>query len=464
MAILTKYILKYRVTDDETLMINSLTSALDVIDNETRLKIENMENGIKDISRDEDSDLFDQLAGRGYIFDNIEAERTTIEKYRVINEELTKRRRNTSFTICPTMGCNLRCIYCFESDDQHGDCSILTDDQLDGIFKYIRETLDQHLDLDEGHKKSLSIPTINLFGGEPLLKRNFHVVNRVMEFAVENKIGVKIITNGTTIPFYKELLEKYKEFIQIQITVDGDKDIHDKRRIHADGKGTFDKICSSIDTILEIGIKVSLRINVDKMNIQTLDKLEKVIVEKKWNENSMFIPYASPVLDFSGDGNNILTEHEMLDTLLNEGYYGAEDSFIKHIIACSIGFSKMFFDGNAKMKPWKMDYCEATTCSNFCFTPDGKITTCLTYVGKGNNIIGTFDKDGVKLDPEKFKLWSERNVFRIEKCNDCKYAFMCGGGCPVAALEQNNNIDDVVCSDIEKTLERYVHHIKKKIG
>ena len=464
MAILTKYILKYRLSDDETLLINSLTSAKDIIDNETRIKIENMENGINDIDYNDDAELFSQLKDRGYIFDSAEAEKTTIKKYEIMNEELAKRRRNTSFTICPTMGCNLRCVYCFESDNQHRDCSVMTDDQLDGIFKYITEKLSEYTDLEENHKKLLQMPTINLFGGEPLLNQNFHVVKRILEFASNNSIGVKIITNGTTIPFYAELLTQYKNsIIQIQVTVDGDEDIHNQRRIYANGKGTFDKICDNIDTILQIGIKVTLRINVDKVNISALHNLEEIIINKKWDKNSLFFPYASPVLDFCGTGTDILTEHEMLDTLLNKGYYGADDSFIKHIIACSIGFSQMFFDEKYKMKPWKMDYCEATTCSNFCFTPDGKITTCLTYVGKGNNIIGTFDKDGVNLDPENFKLWSERTIFRLDKCKECKYAFMCGGGCPVSALEQNKDIDDVVCGDIEKTLERYVYYMKDKI-
>lgn len=39
----------------------------------------------------------------------------------------------------------------------------------------------------------------------------------------------------------------------------------------------------------------------------------------------------------------------------------------------------------------------------------------------------------------------------------------CGGGCPVAAIEVNKDIDCPVCSDIEKTLQVYIDTIKNKI-
>ncbi|MDF2484265.1 MAG: hypothetical protein K0R46_433 [Herbinix sp.] len=466
MAKLTSNTLFYRLSGEESITINTLTSAMDVIDNVTRIKMENMLNGTQEIGPEEDYDLYTQLKQRGYLYENEEEERLNVEKLKLINTHRTKQRANTTFTICPTMGCNLRCTYCFESNSQHTNLNTLTDDQMEGLFGHISKVAVQFKELydrtPEDKRASLKglAPSINLFGGEPLLKTNYQIVEKICEFAKSVSVPVKIITNGTTIKHYEPLLMRYRDMLSIQITMDGDKETHDKRRIRADGTGTFDEICNSIDKILDIGIYITLRINVDKENLQDLAKLKQIIEDKKWGEDKNFFPYVSPVQDFSGASDTTLREHELLQFLIENRFYGCEGAFIKGIVAPVIGYLSAFFNPDHKVKPWKMDFCEATSGKNFCFSPDGKISTCLTYVGKGNHTIGTFDKNGIIIDENAYQLWMGRNIFRIAKCRECKYALLCGGGCPVAALEQNKNIDCVICSDIEKTLELYINIMK----
>ena len=469
MSILSKYTLIYKLTDDKSLLINSLTSALDVVDNETRKKVEDALSGVKDITSEADDELYETLKRRGYLYTTKEEELANIEKMKQINDRLSRMRVNTNFTICPSMGCNLRCTYCFETNSQHINFDLLSDEQLEGIFKYIHGVMKSFKELydkaDEEQKKEIMKirPSISLFGGEPLLKSNYEIVSRVLEFASNNDVLVHIITNGTTIEFYGSLLEKYSKMLNIQITLDGDKDTHDKRRIRADGSGTFDEICKSVNKILELKIRVNLRINLDKDNLNNLRNLQEVFEENNWLNNELFLPYVSPVQDFCGQSEGVLKEHELLAYLYDNNYYGSEDSFVKAVVAPVIGYLEKFFDPNVKVKPWKMDFCEATSGKNFCFSPDGKISTCLTYVGKGNHTIGTFDQEGLKIDEDAFKLWMQRSIFRMDKCRDCKFALLCGGGCPVAALEQNKNIDCPICSDIEDTLEVYINHIKDQV-
>ncbi len=315
----------------------------------------------------------------------------------------------------------------------------------------------------EKHGKSISkIPCINLFGGEPLLKSNYDIVCRVLKFAREIGIPVKIITNGTNIDTYADLLSEYKDMICIQVTLDGNKEIHDKRRIRADGSGTFDAICDGINKVLDLGIQLNLRINIDRENIEGIGDLKALFDERKWTDNKLFVPYGSPVQCFGEEGSNILKESEMLDYLMKNGLYGTEGALLHHIVATATGFVTAFFGNDEGMKIWKTTYCEATSGSNFCFAPDGTIATCLTYIGKGDHYIGTFDEDGVHINEDNYKLWVNRNPFQMDKCKDCKYVLMCGGGCPVAALERNKKIDCVVCNDIENTFKVYINYIKDK--
>lgn len=464
--IFTKYVCIYNLDEYNYLMLNTLTSAMDIIDHETKLRIDDMIRGKTEITEENDPELFSSLKTRGYIFCDAEEEFQLLSKMRYINEQLNFRHLNTDFTICPTMGCNLRCTYCFESECQHKDYGLLSDAQLNTIFEHIRKCCNEYISIDtelKKHGKSIGrLPCINLFGGEPLLKTNYDIVRRIIHFAKEINIPVKIITNGTNIESYAELLSEYKDRISIQITMDGNREVHNMRRVRVDGSGTFDDICDGVDKVLEMGIQINLRINIDRDNIEGIGDLKKVFDKKGWTSNKLFVPYASPVQCFGEEGSNILKESEMLSYLLEKGWYGSKNSFIKYIVATATGFVVNFFNSGEGMRMWKTTYCEATSGSNYCFAPDGTISTCLTYVGKGENYIGTFDETGVHINQNNYRLWIDRNPFMMEKCKECKYILMCGGGCPVAALERNKRIDCVVCNDIEDTFKVYIDHIKDR--
>lgn len=121
------------------------------------------------------------------------------------------------------------------------------------------------------------------------------------------------------------------------------------------------------------------------------------------------------------------------------------------------------FDTEQKFKPWKISYCEATSGCNFIFSPYGDITTCLMLAGNSVHQIGYFDERSVKINPVLDERWSNRTVLRISKCSECKFALICGGGCPVASIDINEDIDCPVCSDIENTIIAFVEHNKQKI-
>ena len=454
---LTKRILTYKLDNDNILLINTISGAFDVIDEETKNKIDSLNMGISEMEVN-DPELLHQLRERKNIFKDKQEELLAIEQYRRINAELIRRKSKRNFTICPTMGCNLRCTYCFEEEKSHKNMKVLSDSQLQTIFKYILENKNQSERIND--KQPI---TISLFGGEPLLKGNYDIVKQVFEFARNNEIIVKVITNGTTIKFYSELLQQYPEVL-LQITVDGNKKIHDKRRIRADGTGSFDKICEGIEELIKIKVVTRLRINIDKENFKHIGELIEFIKEKKWVETGYVIPYISPVLDFFDSNGLVFSESELYQNILKYiPDFGTEKCIIKNIVSPVIGYLMTFLNLEDTVKPWKLHYCEATSGENLIFSPDGCITTCLLATGKEKNTIGKFDNNGVYLNKDDVELWFNRTIFRIPKCKECKYALLCGGGCPIASLEVNNDIDCPICSDIEKTLDVYINANKEKL-
>ena len=466
MAYFTRYVCLYRLDTNNTLLLNTLTSATDIIDNSTLANIQEMINTDK-TSLEDSSELFDKLKKRGYIFESKEEEQKIIDTLRSINKKSLSKVINTTFVICPTMGCNLRCTYCFEKDDQHANFKLMSEEQLETIFTHIKKCCVK-LQEEKTTSKEIPLPRITLFGGEPLLLSNYHIVKKIFAFAEGLNIPANIVTNGAAIEDkYYELLKEYKKTISvIQITIDGNQSIHDRRRIRVDGSGTFNSICDCIDKLLSIGFKINLRINVDSENVECISEIREIIDQRGWKQNPLLIPYASPVKCYNAreKTENILTDSEMVDKLITNGCYKGDNGFLDTLLSPVIGMVTRFFSTpENQIKPWKKTYCEGTFGAQYCFSPDGTISTCLTCVGNRNYRIGTFDKTGVRIDRNRLNAWTKRDPFEMEKCKECKFVLLCGGGCPVEALENNNNINCPVCDDIEKTLEIYIKHEKNRL-
>lgn len=86
---------------------------------------------------------------------------------------------------------------------------------------------------------------IAFFGGEPLL--NMHLIKYVIKYTkqIEEKSNKKfsfcMTTNGTLLT---SEIEKYllDNKVSIQISFDGNKEIQDKNRFFANGKGSYDLV------------------------------------------------------------------------------------------------------------------------------------------------------------------------------------------------------------------------------
>lgn len=433
-------------------MINTISGALDVVDNETFAKIQLINDGVIL----EDNNLLNKLIERGYLFESEEEEKSLLLKYYSYYKERIENGQIREYMICPTMACNLRCVYCFQKD-LHTNTNMMTLDCLQNIFKKIRE------DIKESEDRPIRL---TLFGGEPLLKNNKEFVNIVLNFCLEVGVEILIVTNGTTLDAYIDDFSLFKKTnkLSIQVTLDGNRELHDKRRLRADGSGTFGEIIENIDKLVQKDISTIIRVNVDKENIKQIDCIRQIFIDKKWNENNNFRAYISPVLDFSLQSDSVLTEADLLKILIKE-YPKILDGtdVIREVVSNNIPFVQEFFNFKNNRKPWRMGYCEATSGQTLVFCPDGSIVTCLNLAGKGVQIIGEVESDSIHMYPEEAEKWFDRSIFSIEKCKKCKYALLCGGGCPVIALEKNHDINSPVCINIEKIVEIYIDYIKNRI-
>ena len=126
--------------------------------------------------------------------------------------------------------------------------------------------------------------TISWFGGEPLLK--FADIKRMLHKACQygDEYGCKITSDITTNGYLlnEQNIREMKQLNvkSIQITIDGDRESHNKRRYLAGAGETYDKIKENLIKVSEQNIFVILRINIDEKNVDTATNILSEIPEQ----------------------------------------------------------------------------------------------------------------------------------------------------------------------------------------
>jgi len=444
----SKYNYNYRLDDRYTLINNFLTGALDLIENVMWDCLP-----IAGKSRRDCSPLSD-LIERGYFYEDPQQEERL---FRDLFDNFKRKAdaRPIKYVICPTYSCNLRCTYCFEKNLAGNPCGDMDDEMLEQVFHSIRAVSKQ---------SGKEINTIELFGGEPILPRNRGMVNKILEFASQNGASITIITNGVFAGDFTEILEPVRGLIEmVQITVDGPREIHDSRRKSPSGKGSFEDISSSISKLLDAGINTNARVNLDASNIGYLPGLYDYMNKKGWTGYPNFRSRPSLVTDHTTLEHiyPIIAEDVLLEKLINIyddnpeleeafGFYSFKP--IRHIID--------ILNGAPNVSP-RYYNCESNLLEMFIFCPDGFIYTCPESIGSGSMSIGRFFPD-LELREKDMDRWRDRDIMNMEKCSSCRFAPICGGGCPLASLEVSNGREPV-CERFQEVLDTFLKYRGKMI-
>lgn len=151
-----------------------------------------------------------------------------------------------SVTFQMSQNCNLRCKYCPYSDNDIYDNRARANKNIKWgtVQKGIDFLVSNSLDVDNLH--------IAFYGGEPLIVKE--LIIRAMKYATEQVSGKRIsfglTTNATLLDHeFAEAIKNYN--ISILVSLDGPKEIHDKNRYYADGRGSYDVLYHNIKHIKE---------------------------------------------------------------------------------------------------------------------------------------------------------------------------------------------------------------------
>jgi uncharacterized protein len=159
-------------------------------------------------------------------------------------------------TIAPTLGCNFACPYCFESKNSSSTMDAETERAL---LEFVRARI-------QGTKQIL----VTWFGGEPTLCLDLieRVQSALLRLAHEKSVSLlpaSMVTNGYLLDRAAARRLKNLDITDIQITLDGPRESHDKRRTLIGGGATFDHIIANIESALDL-VQITIRMNIDRSN------------------------------------------------------------------------------------------------------------------------------------------------------------------------------------------------------
>lgn len=362
-------------------------------------------------------------------------------------------RQRPAYILMPTYQCNLRCAYCFQ-DHMRTNPSyqhllrLMSPDMVDRIFKGMAYIEDVHglAEADAGRR-------ITLFGGEPLLRESRPIIEYILQRAAEcSETQVSAISNGTDLDAFEDLLGP-QGIRSIQITLDGPAEEHDRRRIYADGSGSFARIARNITMALRRGTAISLRMNIDRANITHLPRLAEEFERQGWTEDSLFSSYVAPI---AATNENVSQQSTFDSWELNEALRKLREHHpvIRHIGTHDQGLAeraRQIFDERSDPLPnFKTDFCGAHN-TMYVLDPFGDIYACWERTGDRSLRIGTITEMGeVLMNSALLEQWRSRDVTTNSVCRKCRYATYCGGGCAILAEEDHGTVFANHCDGFAK--------------
>lgn len=352
-----------------------------------------------------------------------------------------------ALTVVTTDRCNLGCTYCYEKKTEW---RMMDED----VQNQVKDFITRYLTTSE-----TSGFGVTWFGGEPTLNMNCieNLSAHIKKVCDKNKIPwhAFVVTNGTTLK--QNVIDRLKKcnVDRIQITLDGFGEQHDLKRpylrnmkvedmneyqIEQRKKATsllpiiqpekptvrsssFDDIIQNLELCYLSGFQVSLRVNVDDTNKDSVLKLYEYVYGMGWMKKNK-------------DGGIVrVYTHQIFDgcstscSMKKEEYAQFEASINRWTQSRTP-------ESYRKLIKYTGDTCTANKKHQFVVNPSGHIIKCWHHATDDSHSIGhiselSFASKGTQ-DRDRYHF----SPFEDKECVDCHVLPICLGGCKV-----NNKFD-----------------------
>ncbi len=335
--------------------------------------------------------------------------------------------------------CNLKCAYCFEQAGKIEEKLMPLEIALKSIDYFFKNSI--------GEKK------IIFYGGEPLLNEEVLVDSikyiRTKDKTKENSTKIAIVTNGTLINRGLAQFFRHKE-VEISVSIDGPKEIHDAVRIDKFGKGSYESAVKGYKILKEEKINPSISCTINKYNIHCLPQIA-----------SFFIDQLAP----SSLGFNFLINQETgfnpLSCDMEKATKGLLDAFK------IFRKNKVYEDRiMRRLEPITKNQVYLKNCAAYgnqiVIKYDGSIGPCHAFANSNEYFEGNIMDNKFKFNNKIFETWANRSPLNMKECNNCPAITLCGGGCAYNAKTNKGDIhslDKQICTHTKVLLDWVLEEI-----
>jgi uncharacterized protein len=340
------------------------------------------------------------LCDKGFLVDpGLDEVNRVIEVSRLIDNDETK----FELHINPTMNCNFKCWYCYETHIKDSKMSAETIVRTKALVSAILE-----------QKKQLREFQLGWFGGEPLLyfkKVMVPILEFVHEQTAQKEIyfQASITTNGLLVD--QQVIEYAKKYNLwfFQITLDGNRERHDKVRFISEGRGSYDTIVANMIRLAENQITVNARINISP---ETLAGIRDIAADFYHASDD-----AKRYIRF--DLHKVWQIEEDIDQEIDEiRWYFREKGY--NVATGAINTL--------------VDSCYGDHRNHAVINYNGEMFKCTARDFTTGNSEGVLGETGDILWNEKYEK-RLNSKFRNKPCLECPILPICGGGCSQQAIE-----------------------------
>ncbi len=161
-----------------------------------------------------------------------------------------------SITFIVTEDCSMRCSYCYQHNKSSNH---MTFDVAKKFIDYLlsgEKGFDSYVD-----SKNCLGCILDFIGGEPFLEVD--LMDQIVDYFREQtfklhhpwatRFRISISSNGLAYfnPKVQKFIEKNKDILSLNISIDGNKELHDKCRIDTEGNPTYDKAMAAMNHYVE---------------------------------------------------------------------------------------------------------------------------------------------------------------------------------------------------------------------
>ena len=332
--------------------------------------------------------------------------------------------RNITFQV--TDDCCLKCTYCYQTHKGH---KMMTKETAKKIVDLLFKLYDENKEGAVINHHTYGI-ILDFIGGEPFM--NVPVIEYTMEYFLNEcmrrdhiwltNCRASISTNGLLYfePETQAFLKKYKNFISLNVTIDGPKEVHDLCRIDHNGNGSFDRAMAAWnDWFGGMGAnQLDTKVTIAPENLHLMETIFDFFLSRGCKHI-----HANPVFEHKW------TIEEAQD------YYMILLKLATRLLLTDGAESSLFadFKGKPLLSTETSNYCGGTSAM-LAFDPDGNAYPCLRYMesslGTDRPPIIIGNVDGIYNTPEYQAIYDDmqkvtRQSQSTAECINCPIASGC---------------------------------------